>query len=98
MATPIWDGGYRSLGGLSSCDYSLKTDSNVSSLSGAGGIHHDSQHGELSSRLDQQLSCAICLERYEDPRILKCSHSFCRRCLVSVLEQRPTDLESPLSE
>lgn len=38
---------------------------------------------QLSTR---QLSCAICLEPYKDPRILKCSHSFCRRCLVRVLE------------
>ena len=38
---------------------------------------------QLSTR---QLSCTICLGSYKDPRILKCSHSFCRRCLVRVLE------------
>jgi hypothetical protein len=73
-------------------DSMTTTRSSLPSLGGHGGGPH-----QLSSlaRLDQQLSCAICLERYDEPRILKCSHSFCRRCLVQVLEQRAEDPENP---
>ena len=78
--TPIWDGPGGSLG-------SLGPNSMRSSMPSTQQ-HHS---GQLSSRLDQQLSCAICLERYEEPRILKCSHSFCRRCLVQVLQRRSDD-------
>ena len=76
-------------------DSMTTTRSSLPSLGGQGGGPHSA--GQLSSlaRLDHQQSCAICLERYDEPRILKCSHSFCRRCLVQVLEQRAEDPENP---
>ena len=80
------------LGGLDS----LRMDSMRGSIpqpSSAGPV--SASGGQLSSRLEQQLSCAICLERYDEPRILKCSHSFCRRCLASLLERRAADPENP---
>ena len=36
---------------------------------------------EALSRLDAQLECAVCLERYVDPRTLPCLHSFCKNCV-----------------
>ncbi|KAL6482047.1 hypothetical protein MHYP_G00101270 [Metynnis hypsauchen] len=33
------------------------------------------------SPLEQDLSCPVCLEIFNDPVILPCSHSFCRKCL-----------------
>lgn len=50
-----------------------------------------------SSQLDHQ-SCPICLDRFDDPRLLCCSHSFCRKCLVNVLAQRPAHPENPMRE
>ena len=35
----------------------------------------------VSSSLGDQLNCAVCLERFADPRTLPCHHSFCLRCL-----------------
>lgn len=32
-------------------------------------------------RLEDIISCPICLEKYKHPRILKCGHSFCTTCL-----------------
>ena len=37
--------------------------------------------GEALDRLNDQLKCAICLDRYADPRILPCHHSFCKDCI-----------------
>ena len=35
----------------------------------------------LSKKLDSQLTCAVCLERYTDPRTLPCHHSYCKDCI-----------------
>lgn len=53
-----------------------------------------SQQARLrEQQLDQRLSCPVCLERFSDPRLLECNHSFCKRCLMDVLHKRPKSLE-----
>ena len=32
-------------------------------------------------KLDAQLTCAVCLDRYTDPKTLPCLHSFCKGCI-----------------
>ena len=44
-----------------------------------------------SSSLGDQLNCAVCLERFTDPRTLPCHHSFCLRCLHGVPHQQGED-------
>ena len=34
-----------------------------------------------SRKLEDQLTCAVCLDQYDDPRTLPCLHSFCTKCL-----------------
>jgi hypothetical protein len=34
--------------------------------------------------LSEHLTCAVCLELFDDPRLLLCRHTFCRKCLISV--------------
>ncbi|KAM9319872.1 E3 ubiquitin-protein ligase TRIM13 [Gastrophryne carolinensis] len=36
--------------------------------------------------LEEELKCPICHCVFEDPRVLSCSHNFCRKCLEGVLE------------
>ena len=36
---------------------------------------------EALRKLEQQLACPVCLDRYTQPRILPCFHSFCHDCL-----------------
>ena len=36
------------------------------------------------NKLEEQLTCAICLDIYTNPRILSCLHSFCQKCLESL--------------
>lgn len=35
----------------------------------------------IAAKLKDQLTCAICLEQYENPRSLSCLHCFCTGCL-----------------
>ncbi|NXR64857.1 TRI59 protein, partial [Rhadina sibilatrix] len=37
-------------------------------------------------RLEEELTCAICCEIFSDPRVLPCSHTFCRPCLQGLLQ------------
>ncbi|XP_013413670.1 tripartite motif-containing protein 2 [Lingula anatina] len=32
--------------------------------------------------VDNLLTCSICLEEYEDPRVLTCNHTFCLKCIT----------------
>ncbi|XP_066456632.1 tripartite motif-containing protein 59 isoform X2 [Eleutherodactylus coqui] len=35
--------------------------------------------------LEEEMTCSVCLSIYDDPRILQCSHSFCRKCLQNLI-------------
>ncbi|KAM5292437.1 tripartite motif-containing protein 59 [Ctenodactylus gundi] len=35
---------------------------------------------------EDELTCSICYSIFEDPRVLPCSHTFCRNCLENVLQ------------
>ncbi|NXJ80947.1 TRI59 protein, partial [Trogon melanurus] len=35
---------------------------------------------------EEELTCSICYSIFEDPRVLPCSHTFCRNCLEGVIQ------------
>ena len=41
--------------------------------------------GEAIKRLEEQLNCSICLDIYDDPKLLQCFHTYCRKCLVKLV-------------
>ena len=40
-------------------------------------------------KLNEQLTCSICLEQYTNPKLLPCFHVFCEKCLQPVVRQTP---------
>ncbi|MED6273188.1 hypothetical protein CHARACLAT_004105 [Characodon lateralis] len=41
---------------------------------------------DMMEQLEEELTCPVCCGLFEDPRMLLCSHSFCKRCLEELLE------------
>ena len=47
---------------------------------------------ELVKNIEAELTCAVCSDRLNDPKVLPCLHTFCRRCVEGlVLEQSSED-------
>ncbi|XP_067300019.1 tripartite motif-containing 13 isoform X2 [Pseudorasbora parva] len=44
------------------------------------------QHKDTMELLEEDLTCPICCCLFEDPRVLPCSHSFCKKCLEGILD------------
>ena len=47
-----------------------------------------SQSGELIKKFEAELTCAVCGERFHDPRVLPCLHTYCRKCVESLTQQK----------
>ncbi|TRY98504.1 hypothetical protein DNTS_014638 [Danionella cerebrum] len=41
---------------------------------------------EMSSLLEQSLQCPVCKEVFQEPVLLRCSHTFCRECVLRCWE------------
>ena len=46
-------------------------------------------------KLEDQLTCAICLEAFKDPKLLQCFHVYCKECLDRLVV--PTDQQGQVS-
>ena len=40
---------------------------------------------KLTKRFNEELTCSICLDRFSNPKVLPCLHSFCKTCLSDVI-------------
>lgn len=40
-----------------------------------------------AANLSSVLECPVCMEKFTDPRILPCGHTFCRQCLERLVVQ-----------
>ena len=47
----------------------------------------NSSSEEALKKLEEQLTCSICLDNFTNPKVLPCSHSFCLQCLQGVIIQ-----------
>ena len=45
------------------------------------------QSQSLAEGVDKELTCAICLSRYNQPKLLPCLHSYCKGCLEDMFEK-----------
>ena len=46
----------------------------------------DDSSTEIIKKLEAELTCAVCGGRFDDPRVLPCLHTYCRKCLT---QQKP---------
>ena len=49
----------------------------------------------FSDQFSEQLTCPLCLNRFDDPKILPCLHSFCRKCLEDLFRRERGHLRCP---
>ena len=42
-----------------------------------------------SDSLEDLCECPVCFEPYKDPRLLKCGHQFCEKCLKDIADHTP---------
>ncbi|XP_064840745.1 tripartite motif-containing protein 59 [Oncorhynchus masou masou] len=50
-------------------------------------VHRASMsHHPTMDNLEEDLTCSVCYSLFADPRVLPCSHTFCKSCLDNVLQ------------
>ena len=42
---------------------------------------------EALKKLEEQLTCSICLDTYTNPKLLQCFHVYCQQCLVPLVDR-----------
>ena len=40
---------------------------------------------DVLSKLEDSVTCSVCMDTYSDPKVLQCHHTFCCRCLVKLV-------------
>ncbi|KAL9958099.1 hypothetical protein ACROYT_G035068 [Oculina patagonica] len=55
--------------------------SNLAASSPSQNTTKDKTASSVEIELEKHLKCAICLGKFEDPKVLKCQHLYCKKCL-----------------
>ena len=51
---------------------------------------------EYKAKLDEELTCSICLERYTSPKVLPCQHTFCKEpCMRQLITDNRRKIKCP---
>ena len=49
---------------------------------------------EFVKKLEAELTCAVCGCRFDDPRVFPCLHTYCRKCVESLAQQKSAGADS----
>ena len=50
------------------------------------------------AELEKEITCAVCLEHYADPKILPCCHYYCKQCVLRLVQKQGADKPFPCPE
>ncbi len=50
------------------------------------------------AKLEEQITCAICLDRFKEPKVLQCHHTYCKKCLEKLLDRAKQTMVNPVFE
>lgn len=53
---------------------------------------------ELKQQIEDNIRCPLCLDNFDDPRILPCSHTFCLKCLKQLAASNHGKFKCPLRD
>lgn len=48
--------------------------------------------------LEEEITCPVCKEHFQDPKILPCLHYYCKRCIQALIEAAETNKSFPCPE
>ena len=59
----------------------------------------DDSSTEFIKKLKAELTCTVCKSRFDDPRVFPCLHTYCKKCVESLAQQKSSnaDPEKPSS-
>ncbi|GAB6032262.1 hypothetical protein CHUAL_010903 [Chamberlinius hualienensis] len=69
---------------------------NAKYMVGAVASGGNQKSGNAWSQIDQLLTCAICLDRYRNPKLLPCQHTFCMEpCIEGLIDYVRRQIKCP---
>jgi hypothetical protein len=48
--------------------------------------------------VENLITCAVCQELFDDPRLMPCSHTYCYKCIEQMASVSRNQLECPLRD
>ena len=48
--------------------------------------------------IEDPITCAICLQYFEDPRIIPCSHTYCFKCIKEIASAKNGEFQCPMQD
>ena len=53
---------------------------------------------ETVALIETVITCPICLDHFEDPRLLPCTHTYCLQCIKNIALKNHDQFECPLRD
>ncbi len=50
------------------------------------------------STVEDSITCIICQDLFDDPRVMPCSHTYCRKCIEAMVSINRDQFECPLRD
>lgn len=51
-----------------------------------------------NSRIEELITCVICREWYDEPRLLPCSHTYCLKCIDKIATLNSDEFSCPQND